>query len=223
MGIAVVLASGCGGEAPEMDAPAAIRSRSEVSTAATAMDPHTLHRTLAATQCADCHSSHGGMMGTALISFGPRAILPGQPAPSFSPTAKTCSNVACHMVPAGTYTFWFPGGDGEPMEFIVSYGGVPVTTPSWGSALSGACRACHASPPSPSSGAWHSGFHGGTASAALNACSLCHPNVVVLNGELAISTAMNCGPMRNQSCAALHRNGVVDMSPKFKSSCFGCH
>ncbi len=225
LGLAALLAAGCGGEAPEEGAAApTLRTRSEVSTAATAADPHVLHRTLAFTQCADCHSAHGGMMGTALIGFGPRAYAAGQPAPTFDPAAKTCSNVACHMVPAGNFTYYFPGGDGEVVETTVGYGGVPVTTPPWNQALSGACRACHTAPPTPSRGAWHSGFHGNTAAAALNACSLCHPDVVLTTtGELALSTATNCGPLRNQPCAALHRNGAVDVQPRWKSSCFGCH
>jgi hypothetical protein len=224
LGLAVLLAAGCGGEAPEEAAPRTLRPAAEVSEAATAADPHILHRTVALTVCGDCHASHGGMMGTALIGFGARAVVPGLPAPSFDRVAKTCSNVACHMVPAGDFTYYFPGGDGEPVETTVGYGGVPVTTPPWNQALSGACRACHTAPPTPSRGAWHSGFHGGSSSAQLNACSLCHPDVVLTTtGELALSTATNCGPLRNQSCAALHRDGWVDVQPRWKSSCFGCH
>jgi hypothetical protein len=134
VGITALLATGCGGEAPEVEAGPALRERLEVSTAATAMDPHTLHRTLAGTYCSDCHVAHNAMgMGLYLLSFGPRAIAAGQPAPVYN-ADKTCSNVACHMVPAGEFTYWFPGGDGEPSESIVKYGGVPVTTPAWYSA-----------------------------------------------------------------------------------------
>ena len=191
--------SGCGSEVPvaEGEAPRVLATPREAGLAVPA-DPHVLHRTAASTTCADCHAAHGGMMGTALISLGARAVAPWRPAPSFDPVAKTCSNVACHMVPAGTFTYWFVGGDGEPVENTVNYGGVPVTTPPWSQAMSGACRACHGSPPSPYAGVWHSGFHGGT-SATLNACTLCHPNT------------------------ALHGNGVVDVAPRWKASCFGCH
>jgi hypothetical protein len=41
-------------------------------------------------------------------------------------------------------------------------------------------------------------MHGETG-ATLNACTLCHPK------------------------SALHGSGVVDVTPRWKSSCFGCH
>ncbi len=220
-GLTAGVVGGCGGPLPDEDLTAEVRRSGR---AATLVDPHTLHRTAAGTVCTDCHSAHGGMMGSALISFGSRAYAPGRPPPSFDIVGKTCSNVACHMVPAGTYDYYFPGGDGEPALQTVTYGGIPVTTPPWPSATSDGCVACHVNPPSPPAGAWHSGFHGGTSSATLNACSLCHPDVTISGGVLALSTATNCGPGGTfGSCAALHRNGVVDVRARFRSSCFGCH
>ena len=218
--------SGCGTEEP-VDLGAQARVEASGRTAlAEAMDPHTLHRTLGGTACGDCHGAHGGMMGTALIRFvsPSKAIGAGLPPPSFDPVAKTCSNVACHMVPGGKYQYWFMGGDGEPALNEVAYGGVPVTTPPWPNAMTGRCIACHHNPPSPPAGAWHSGMHGNTTSAAFNDCALCHPDATMSNGELALSTATNCGPNgTTASCAALHRNGTVDVRPKWRSACFGCH
>lgn len=186
-------------------------------------DPHLTHRVNGGTTCNDCHCRGTGCVSpnVYLLSFSPRAIAPGRPLPTFDLATQTCSNVACHMVPAGTFTYWSVGGDGEPVEAQVSYGGVPVTTPAWDSATTGSCRACHTAPPTPSAGAWHSGLHG--SSAAMNECSLCHPDVVRVDGELQISTASTCGPAGNAPCAALHRDGVVDVAPRWSSRCFGCH
>jgi predicted CxxxxCH...CXXCH cytochrome family protein len=188
-----------------------------------AVDSHLTHRVNGGTTCNDCHCTGAGCVSpnVHLLAFAPRAIAPGRPLPTFDLATQTCSNVACHMVPAGTFTYWSMGGDGEPAEAQVSYGGVPVTTPNWDSATTGSCRACHTAPPSPAAGAWHSGQHGSTA--AMNDCSLCHPDVVLVNGALEISTATTCGPTRTASCAALHRNGVVDVTPRWSSRCFGCH
>jgi hypothetical protein len=128
------------------------------------------------------------------------------------------------MVPAGTYQYWFIGGDGELALNEVAYGGVPVTTPPWPNAMAGRCIACHGSPPSPPAGVWHSGMHGNTTSAAFNDCALCHPDATTSGGEPSLSTATNCGPNGTTgSCAALHNNGVVDVRPKWRSTCFGCH
>lgn len=187
------------------------------------VDPHLTHRVNGGTTCNDCHCRGTGCVSpnVYLLSFAPTAIAPGRPLPTFDLATQTCSNVACHMVPAGTFSYWSVGGDGEAIEAQVPYGGVPVTTPPWDSATTGSCRACHGAPPSPSAGTWHGGQHGSTA--AMSECSVCHPDVVKVNGVLEISAASTCGPTRTASCAALHRNGVVDVAPRWSSRCFGCH
>lgn len=214
--LVVTLAGGCGVEGDTTREPG--EAVTVASAPLTAIDPHALHMTTGGAQCTDCH------VGGALHAFGPIAYAPGQPAPSFDLVTRTCSNVACHMVPAGVYTFTtYDWGldDGTLVYNQVTYGGVPVTTPPWESATTGGCIACHGSPPSPSSGSWHSGRHGFAGS--MNECSLCHRDVVRVDGVLALSSATNCGPSRTESCAALHRNGTVDVMPTWKSTCFYCH
>jgi predicted CxxxxCH...CXXCH cytochrome family protein len=139
------------------------------------------------------------------------------PQPTFDATAKTCSGVACHSIPSGTFTYLFPGGDGEPVAETVTYGG-GTATPSWYSAGIG-CTGCHGNPPQ--NYLWHGGLHGGG-----NQCELCHPDAVSVNGvATGLSTATNCaGPNGTLiACASLHANGTLDVQPKFKSTCFGCH
>jgi hypothetical protein len=150
---------------------------------------------------------------------------------------KTCSNVACHTVPAGTFTYSFPGGDGEPVLNTVPYGGgTPQPTPSW-YATGASCSACHLSPPVyggvPYN--WHSGLHGG--SVANNNCQLCHLDAVSVYvapqfpgaagtwTAVGLSTATNCTVkgVPNQPCSLLHANGVLNVNATFRSSCFNCH
>ena len=206
---ATFLLPGCGGsEAPiaEEEAAASLRKAPRGMASAVAASAHSIHTNDAGMQCTDCHTPHG-MSFVSLFRFPPAAIIPNGPAPSLDTVTKTCSNVACHMVPVGTYAVLGDGGDGEAYLNEVTYGG-PVTTPPWGEALRGACRACHGSPPSPAVGAWHSPTHGGGGTRA--ECSLCHPGVTKVNGELVLS-------------GTTHKNGVVDVAPRWRSTCFGCH
>ena len=121
-------------------------------------------------ECEECHYV-GGRLALEPASRGGLAFLPPPAArPYFDASSKTCSNVACHTVPAGTYTYSFPDGEGEPAPNTVPYGGgTPQPTPSWYT-TGASCSACHVSPPVyngvPYS--WHSGLHGG--SVANNNC-----------------------------------------------------
>jgi hypothetical protein len=145
-----------------------------------------------------------------LIGFSDQVAIPGQPAPSFDPVAKTCSNVSCHMVPAGTFSYWFPGGDGEEMLNTVPTGGSPATTPSWES-TGESCDACHGNPPRNAS--WHGGYHANQGPAgAYNQCQFCHPDATSTNG---VATAI--------TNPALHRNGIIEVTASFRSRCMGCH
>ncbi|MFT3915186.1 MAG: hypothetical protein QM704_14005 [Anaeromyxobacteraceae bacterium] len=153
--------------------------------------------------CTVCHKVAGKL---AFDKAGP-AYKAGQPAPTFDPAVKTCSNVGCHSVPAGTFSYFFPGGDGEPELKTVSYGGgAAATTPSW-YATGASCSGCHGNPPG-ATPAWH-GHHGGG-----NQCELCHRDAVSVNG---VATGLN------PTYAALHANGNLDVTASFKTSCFGCH
>jgi hypothetical protein len=175
--------------------------------------PTGAHARHGAYACSVCHKVAGRLV---FDKNGP-AYAAGYPAPTFDATAKTCSNVACHRVTAGTYTYYFPGGDGEPVQNTVNYGGgAPRTTPSW-YATGAACTACHDDPPrngSDGSNAWHSGYHGGQGPTGVrNQCQLCHPD--------ASSPGNGIGDTITN--ATLHGNGVVNVQASFTSKCFGCH
>lgn len=162
--------------------------------------------------CAVCHYVAGRL---AFNPTGP-AYGTGFPAPAFNATAKTCSNVACHTVPPGTFSYYFPGGDGEPVLNTVNYGGgAPRPTPSW-YATGAACAACHDNPPrngSDGSNAWHSGYHGNQGpTGAYNQCQFCHPDAT---GSGGVGTAI--------TNASLHANGTANVQARFTTACFGCH
>ena len=164
--------------------------------------------------CRVCHKVGGRL---SFDKTGP-AYAVGKPAPSFDATSKTCSNIACHGVPTGTFSYYFLGGDGEPVLNTVSYGGsATVTTPSWYATGGAACTACHGNPPangSSGSNLWHSGYHGGGGpTSPLNQCQLCHPD--------ASSPGNGIGDTITN--ASMHANGTVNVQAMFKSSCFGCH
>lgn len=168
------------------------------------------HAKHAAFDCQVCHYV-GGVL---CFDINGPAVAPGSPLPGFDVTAKTCSNIACHGIPAGTFSYYFPGGDGEPVLNTVTYGGAMVPTPSWYATGLG-CGACHGNPPrngSNGSNVWHSGFHAGGPTTAPNQCQFCHPNATGTNG---IGTAI--------TNTALHANGAVNVQARFTSSCFGCH
>jgi hypothetical protein len=219
IGVAAMLSS-CGEDAtaPAAAAPASHgpRARSmtqdeaciEGAPGCTPSGAHAKHTS----DCTVCHAVAGRL---SFRRTGP-AYAAGQPAPTFDATAKTCSNVGCHSVAAGTFSYYFSvGGDGEPELYTVTYGGgAAQTTPSWYSTGAG-CAACHGNPPrngSSGSNAWHSGYHVGGPTDASNQCQFCHPDATGSNG---VGTAIT-----NPS---LHGNGIVNVQANFRSSCFNCH
>ena len=145
------------------------------------------------------------------------------PLPTYNEAAKTCSNVACHSVPPGEFTYWFQSGDGEAALWVRPYGGGTVT-PSWYSTEKRGCAGCHDLSYQGGRYVWHSGYHGGG-----NTCQLCHTDAIGTatptgpSPTSTLSTATNCGPQGTTACAAYHRDGALLVNPKFKSSCFGCH
>ncbi len=174
-------------------------------------NPGGAHRKHSGYSCTTCHMMHGGQR------FDPRgpAVTPPTPAnpnpakPGFIATNKSCSNIACHGVPAGTFSYYFPGGDGEPVLNTVTYGGTAAAfTPSW-YAKSAACASCHGNPPA--NYPWHSGQHA-TGIPGANDCQFCHPDASGSGGQGTTITN-----------AALHKNGTVEVSARFTSKCFGCH
>ncbi len=176
--------------------------------------PATLPSGHFAYDCKVCHKVGGRLT---FDKAGP-AYAVGRPAPTFDATTKTCSNIACHGITSGTFSYYFPGGDGEPVLNTLSYGGSTlVATPSWYSTGSSACAACHGNPPlngSNGSNVWHSGYHGsGGPSSALNQCQFCHPDASSPGNGVGDTTT---NPL-------LHSNGTVNVQVTFKSSCFSCH
>jgi len=180
--------------------------------------------------CTVCHYHNGG------VSFdkaGP-AYEYGWPAPSYDVATHTCTNVACHSVPRGTFRYYFVGGDGEPVLNVVPYGGVPTgaTSPDWyGTSTSGSCTGCHDNPPytAPNQYVWHSGWHGGVNLTSArnpdilgyNKCDLCHPDVTsTISGTPGTANAQMTTTITD---AGMHGNGVVDVQGKFGERCFGCH
>jgi hypothetical protein len=173
--------------------------------------PTGAHAKHGAFACSACHKVAGRL---SFDSAGP-AYAAGQSAPRFDATAKTCSNVACHGVPAGTFSFYFPDGSGDPALNTVGYGGATQTTPSW-YATGATCGACHGNPPRAPDGSfypWHSGQHGGQGpTGTYNQCQFCHPDATGANGQ---GTAI--------TNPTLHANGTVNVQARFTSACFGCH
>jgi hypothetical protein len=181
-------------------------------------------------ECKVCHLVGG------VLAFDPDgpAVAPGNPLPSFDAITKTCSNVACHGVPSGTFSYYFPGNEMDPdgypipeLKTVTVYGNSGGTTPSWYATGSVACSACHANPPrngTDGSNAWHSGFHANNQNVGPigpNACELCH-NKYENNVFSPIAQSSN-GVGTAILIPALHGNGVYDVVARFRSQCFGCH
>ena len=183
--------------------------------------------------CAVCHA----VAGRLAFQVGGPAYGAGwtssQPRPAFDPVAKTCSNVACHGVPAGTYSYYFPGNemdaDGYPIPELktVSYGGtMSAATPSWYATGSATCTACHGNPPangSDGSNAWHSGNHANNQNVGPtppNACELCHNLPSNVNSPI-VQSVNGAGTVILQP--GFHATGAVNVNARFRSQCFGCH
>jgi hypothetical protein len=165
-------------------------------------------------------------------------------APAFDATAKTCTNVACHTVAPGTFSYYYPGdetdADGYPIPVLktVNYGGgAPRPTPSWYTTPGTAgCTACHDNPPangSDGSNAWHSSYHANNLNVGAinpNACELCHNDPTVPYGTwvpVAFSSVGTDGKYHgyqiNPAAIAQHANGTATVLAKFVYQCFGCH
>jgi predicted CxxxxCH...CXXCH cytochrome family protein len=212
LGLALLLAWGCDGGRPGAPARPAQPPASFALAAAGAgstCSPAGGHPKHAFTSCVTCHACQGA------VEFDPTgpAVVVGQAAPTFDAATKTCSSVACHSVPAGTFSYYRQGGDGEAELVTVNYGGgPPKVTPSWYATGAGSCSACHDDPPR--NNYWHSGYHGGQGpTGARNQCQLCHPDASSPNNGIG-DTITN---------PTLHANGVPNVQASFSRACFGCH
>ncbi len=195
--------------------------------------------------CSVCHKVAG------TLSFDPAgpAYNANYGSPSYNATGKSCSNVACHTVAPGTFSYYFPGdetdADGYPIPVLktVHYGGgTPPPTPSWYSTGQG-CSACHGNAPYPSTlegpDTWHSSFHANNQNVGPinpNACELCHNSTAVPNGTwVPVAFSSNTSPpltqadgkyhgyQINPAATGQHANGTATVSAYFRSACFNCH
>lgn len=208
---AALAAGACGSGRPgAADEPA---PRAAPATAVVPCSPVAAHPRHGSTSCATCHLCRGAgeeSMGGVVFDPVGAAVAAGQPPPAFSTATKSCTSVACHGVAAGTFAYYFPGGDGEPELITFAYGGGPQATPSWQTTGLG-CGGCHGNPPR--NATWHGGYHAGQGpTGAANQCQFCHPDATGSNG---VGTAI--------TNAALHGNRVVDVVARWRSTCFGCH
>jgi len=173
-------------------------------------------------ECVKCHNNYparkthaNGVLNTGNVStpvvlfdsFNPS----GQWTNNNGPGNGTCSQVYCHGVYTGTFSYLFPDDGFTPVDKTVAYGSTGGT-PSWYASGGLGCDGCHGNAPtipnSPMRYAWHSGYH-----YRGDHCQLCHPDASGSNG---IGTSI--------TNTSLHINGTVNLVPQFEPSCFvGCH
>jgi predicted CxxxxCH...CXXCH cytochrome family protein len=167
---------------------------------------HTKHVTAgtlsAAIPCATCHAVSADAFAAGHLGDGPAEVVLGGLAaasgatPGYARPAGTCTSTYCHGGYAGVHEFWFFE---DPRA--VPYAGANAA-PAWtGGPMT--CASCHGDPPA--TGTWHGSHNAG------NQCELCHPDASGLPGAASITTP------------ALHVNGVVDLAPRWRSTCFNCH
>lgn len=173
---------------------------------------HTLHlagsANAPAVACASCHAVPADALspghadgGTAEVAMTGLAAA-SNATPRWNRATASCATTYCHGGYSGTYSYQvYNWGSGTYDTFTMAYAGSGAT-PSWtGGPMT--CTSCHAAPPL--NGTWHYPTHGRTA----NNCDLCHPGV----------NAAGTGFVN----PARHIDGVVDVTPTFKSTCFDCH
>jgi len=190
---------------------------------------HTKHQAFM-NDCKACHNLTNSFTasGTFFKDSSKGAFLPGGPNPVFTPSgswstpktnaAASCSNIACHSIPAGTYTYYIWDWASEEsvlMEFY--YGGMSSANALWQDNPATNCNSCHAIPPIAAS-PWHSGRHGGAYTTVADYCETCHPDAkssATPDGRTIISNYI--------TAPSQHGNGTVEVVAKYKSFCFGCH
>jgi len=184
--------------------------------------PHNAFNDTSKIHCAECHKTVNMVVyffnyTTNGPAFIPATLSnPNPPKPVYNGSMfvqtlpKTCSNIACHGIAAGTFGYYFPGGDGEPELKTISYDGSVAVTPVW-STTSAGCKACHGNPPT--GNVWHSGYHANQGpSGAYNQCQFCHPDASSVNGQGTTITK-----------PVLHNDKTITVQVTYKSTCFTCH
>lgn len=170
--------------------------------------------------CGVCHVKPSSILSpghidnptpVATVTFGGIAAqVPPGPAPSWDRTAAGCSSTYCHGNYAGVYAYdVYDWGSDSYVTNYVNYTGKKAT-PTWTSGPM-TCGSCHGNPPA-GTGTWHSGYHGYYQADGFNECQLCHPDAYSENG---VGLSITNPPQ--------HLNGIVEVTPKWSSKCFGCH
>jgi hypothetical protein len=128
--------------------------------------------------------------------------------PRWDRASGTCATTYCHGNYSGTYVYgvWDWGLDELVTVYAPYVGG--RATPGWADGPV-TCGSCHGNPPA-QTGYWHSGEHG--YGDDYRQCQLCHPDATSVSG---VGTAI--------TNPAQHVNGIVEVTPRWKSQCFGCH
>ena len=185
--------------------------------------------------CSVCHKVAGRLV---FDKNGPAHAQPYSASnlkPSFNATAKTCSNTACHTVPAGVYTYYKQGNEMDeegypiPVQVSVPYGGSAGQSNANWNVPEQSCSACHDNP-SKYNGShypWHSGTHANNADYNFsgtiinaNACELCHNTQV---GSTYYPIAASVNGIGTAVLNPAHSNGILNVVARFKSQCFNCH
>ncbi|GFO60518.1 hypothetical protein GMST_28430 [Geomonas silvestris] len=190
---------------------------------------HTIHQNYM-NDCDACHKVTSSFIvsGTFFKDSAKPAFQPGGPAPLFTKSGAwnnpktaepaTCSNIACHNVPAGNFTYYiWDWGLDEAVPVTIQYGGMSSATAKWLYDNASNCDSCHGSPPKNYSYVWHSGQHGNSMIGANN-CETCHPDAkssTTVDGKTILSNYV--------TAPSQHANGTVDVVAKYTSKCFGCH
>jgi len=206
-------------------------------------------------ECKECHYI-GGRLAFKPASEEGLAFLPeaNKAAPNYDPNkrpsydaeTKTCSNIACHYVKPGVFSYYFPGNEmdeeGYPIPELktVHYGGgTPQPTPPWNirtvNPMFDTCSSCHGNPPangSDGANTWHSGSHANNQNVGPvgpNECALCHNQLVPPSTYNSVADD-NCSPGSTGPCRGtailipgLHADGQLSVVGRFRSQCFGCH
>jgi hypothetical protein len=228
---AVVFVTGCEQQQGVASGGGAALTSDHVVPTGLACTPTGKHAEHGSIACSTCHQCAG------TVAFDPAAA---GSAAAFDATAKTCSNIACHTVPPGTFTYYVYNWGSDTYDPVtVPYGGEATgTQPYWYAPAGLGCNACHGYPPKYNGVAytWHSGSHAyGTTNG--NTCQLCHPDVTgayvsggppsyaaTSGGQIAsCPDGTYCAAPGAITNASLHRNGTLDVTPNFTSACFGCH
>ena len=162
---------------------------------------HTKHQSFM-NDCKACHNLSNSFIasGTFFKDSTKAAFLPGGLAPVFMPSgswsspktnaAASCSNIACHSIPAGVFTYYIYDWDAdEVVPISYNYGGMSGATALWQDKADTNCKSCHNIPPY-SKNVWHSGSHGMQYMVGANYCETCHPDAkssVAPDGKTIVS------------------------------------